>query len=412
MSIVFNIQGVEDTQQYKDVEVPHDQAIKSEYIKQLVVDFGVKEVIIPKKYNIVITNYVDFLNDKFNTINDKQYLKQCFGAAIAPSVYLRFDMYTYFDNNDYFNYLLQQLFDGWCYLSTIVYSDITAELQWTILLHCPHDFLPETECVNNDGFMKQWRKVSNNKIVSVNKNSVNSHNGNNSSNNNSNETYYVNYVLAKKSGKPEEVVNYHTVNGREVGRKIVTSYYDDGNIRYCKKYNNGDAHGIWKTWYESGKLKQYGQFVNGVNQGLWQEWYATGNIKLHDYYQGGKLQGLCDEWHDSRYLQLKKQVRYDNGQSHGMLEEWYISGSLEARRYYDRDRWYGVWKEWYDNEQIMQRDNWDNVWKDNNRQQQQLSESWHANGQLKKHGYRVYFIKCGLWQQWDENGNIINEVYH
>jgi len=83
MSIFFVVDG--GSVEERSVKVSYEKAYKSEYIKHLVDDVGITKVSIPVKYNDIISNYIDFLHGKFIPIYDRQYLKQCFGAAISPS---------------------------------------------------------------------------------------------------------------------------------------------------------------------------------------------------------------------------------------------------------------------------------------------------------------------------------------
>jgi antitoxin component YwqK of YwqJK toxin-antitoxin module len=289
MYVVFNVQN-------RLIDVPYDTVIRSEYIQDMLKNFKgtMVEVSIPNKYLVVISNYIDFLYDNLKVIRNREYLKTCF------------IMSTYFEDDNYFNYLLQQLFNSWSYLFTIIYNDITKELQWHILIHCPYDFLPDY-FIRNRKFMEEWEKINKNKIVTINGNS---------------DMYYINYEIIDSLSKGKDVNNYHTINDEKVGNDFVTVYrcgkprirggythkrpqglwegwYDNGNILIRGHYVDGKKRGFWEYWYENGQMCYHGHRVDGKEQGLWEKWYETGQPWYHGHFVDGEQQGPCEKWYEN-----------------------------------------------------------------------------------------------------------------
>jgi len=83
---------------------------------------------------------------------DKQYLQRCL------------ELSDFIDDNRYFEYLLQFIFDNWTQMSSVVYDGISNTLQYKILLSCPYDFLPDMY-LGDDIFMKVWLSKPPHKII-------------------------------------------------------------------------------------------------------------------------------------------------------------------------------------------------------------------------------------------------------
>jgi antitoxin component YwqK of YwqJK toxin-antitoxin module len=366
MSVVFNIQQ-------KLVKVPYDTSIGSKYIQDVLKGFGdTVETPIPDKYSNTISNYIDFLYDDYKVIKDKNYLKACF------------DMFTYFDDNNYFSYLLQQLLNNWSYLFTIVYTDITTELQWEILIHCPYDFLPN-DLIKNKTFMREWEDFNKNKIIIVN----------------GNKQYYINYDSINHRNKTKELRNYHTLDDKKTGSEYVTGYYDNGQLKYRRHYVKGEQQDLWIEWSKNGQVNSRDHYAPGNKQGLWEEWHDNGRPIFCGHYVDGEKQGLWRSWHNNG--QLNTRIYFVDGEEQGLWEQWYDSGQLAFRGYFDGGKEQGLYESWYNNGQLRTLGH--NVIG----KKQGLWEYWYANGQLRTLGHFVDGKKQGLWEKWDENGNLINE---
>jgi antitoxin component YwqK of YwqJK toxin-antitoxin module len=348
MSIVFNIQN-------KLVKLPYDTAINSKYIQDMLRGFGNNmEIVIPTKYLNIVDNYVNFLYDNFAIIRDRQYLKTCF------------IMSTYFEDDNYFNYLLQQLFDSWSYLFTIVYSNITKELQWHILTHCPYDFLP-SHFTKNARFIRQWEKINNNKVVTIN----------------GEDKYYINYqvnIFSNTSYVSTELENYHTIGGKTVGDHLVSDYYDNGQLNYRSHYVNGEKQGLSEHWHENGQLAYLNYWNDNLQHGSWRQWYQNGQAEFLHQYMDGKRQGLWEGWYNNSG-QPYYHGHFVDGKKQGLWEEWYSTGQARYCGHWVNNNKQGLWQEWYE------------------------------NGQLRSHGHYVNDERQGLWDEGDELGNVSERYY-
>jgi len=224
--------------------VPAGRAVNSRYIQDIMSYSSCVEIIIPNKYSTIIYNYVDFLNGNKVIIDDVHYLISCF------------DMYTYFDDNEYFGYLAQQLYSLWSPLSTSlslssqslpslpssqqsntfmwVLNSINPVVSRQVLLQCPHDMLP-VHCRNDKLFFSQWLLANTNTTVTLN-------NG---------QTYHSQYTQCSPSqllpgltNDANGITHSHVLTIRHIVDyntefKTVLSYYDNGNLACMTKFENG-----------------------------------------------------------------------------------------------------------------------------------------------------------------------------
>jgi len=322
--------------------VPYETAIQSEYVKDLVNGFGNNVLItIPdrylnRSYNRVICNqafehYITFLrsgsdsdsdnddsnSNKVNTISDKNKLKQCF------------DIYSYFVDSNYFNFLIQQLHNNWGYVFTAVYTSINPGLQREIFLHVPYDMLPQ-EYIDNEIFFGDWIKQNKNKTITLNTSTI----------------YYcdvtgmVDFNNVYDGTGSYTVTLYHTICNKELGIHKILEYnassylmcesgYVMIDYNYCK-------HGIWREWILIGnkeyKPKCQGYYDKGIKQGLWTEWY------------------YCDDC-DNKFIckdnfVIMCECQYVDNKRHGWCRTWYTNGKLASDHMFDRDEKHGECKNW------------------------------------------------------------------
>lgn len=141
MSVIFDING-------EKVQVPYETAINSEFIRNLSDDFDTDDdiiIIIPNKYLNAIDNYIDFLNGHEQPIYDKDKMK------------LYLDMYSYFVDEEYFKYLIRELFKHWDQMYKMIYNEIPTRHQWDIFLNLnfPREYVPHS-LLNNETFLYEW----------------------------------------------------------------------------------------------------------------------------------------------------------------------------------------------------------------------------------------------------------------
>jgi hypothetical protein len=208
MSIIFDVNG-------ETTIVPTGTAYNSQYIKNLTQDMATNCVIIPQKYYNIVGNYISYLKGQQDNI------------IITDSSY--FDLATYFDDTGYFSYLLQQLFDCWSQrLKVEINTNFNYDLQWLIYLNCSYDFLPNS-FTDNVPFMERWTANNQNKVITVNGNTI-----------------YYNNSTSVNDKKENISKTYHTVDGSEVGYSKVTVYYPNGLQKSECNYSDGEKNGLYK----------------------------------------------------------------------------------------------------------------------------------------------------------------------
>ena len=189
---------------------------------------GIK-VVLPNKFANVIDNYVMFVTN-VGLCDDKT--KLVHNCIKEHSIYLLhcLQLSDFIDDNCYFNYLLQLLFDHWCQQSslTVYSSDISYTLQYKILLYCPYDFLPQ-KYIDDDTFMKAWFNTDSPRTIKVN----------------NNHTYCINHNSINKRTEERTVINYcYTLSSDSNNKRLYTgkifiiSYFDKPNdniikMQYC-----------------------------------------------------------------------------------------------------------------------------------------------------------------------------------
>jgi len=329
------------------VVVHHTGKLGSEYIKGLLSDLGDDVVItIPDKFITVVTYYFEYLiYGKHKTVNNKHDMKLCL------------DMYTYFIDESYLNYVMKQLLNNWSSgMSTMVYDDINYTLQWEIFLHCPLDFIPKV-FLTNKVFRNKWDQTNNGGIIHAN----------------GNEVYYNNQSLII-NGIDGYKKTYHTKGDKpEAGgyaREVGTAYLLGPG--YGGEYLDGNKHGWEKYWYIlSGNKGREGKYINGNKHGVWREYYDNKqNTVMNEYhYNNGLMTGPHKEYFQHG---IHVEGNYNDNKRDGMWTTWNLNGSIWSQCSYKNGDKHGMWKYWYNNH----------------------------NHTLEQEGQYVNNVQHGTWKKW------------
>jgi len=374
------------------VPVPYDTAIRSEYIKTLLSEFDDSIIItVPDKFFGVINNYINFLWDKHNgIILDKQQYE------------LLFNMYTYFDDDDYFKYLVSQTIKHWCDVSSIVYNNLMPELQWQIYLHCSYHVIPKSY-LTNANFYLEWSALNKQVKCDDGKGGVYY---NNFPVNYGQHCYDTNkYVCWHDENNTDSSLltviangykhGYDTNYGLEVGFYALT-----GNIKYLRETNCDKLHGKSIIYYNDSchTIARQGNYNMEQKDGLWETWYEFDSTMFVDYKPV-----------------LESQVTYINCNKHGQYNRWYNDDNhtlAETGECY-HGRKIGTWTTWWYPIDHSSDDN-----KVTNNSNKPV---------IKEQGKYVYDLvlmlyntvvevtdkKDGVWTRYDKNGNItFTETYH
>jgi len=321
-SLSFNINGSVIT------DIPNIICYRSEYVKGIINDLGANTIIdIPDKYATVIHNYIDHLknsiNNGYESIKDIDNVKLCLLLA------------TYFDDSVYFKYVVKQILDTWSYMFTMVYTELTYDIEWLVLLHCPYDFLPRSFITNNI-FIRAWEKNNpHDTVINVN----------------GNEVYYYNKVGVDYD-QNKTFATYHTVNNKQIGRKFVTRYYPSGELKEQAEYVDNELQGLVREWYISnGQLESETQYDNGERHGLHTVWYYNGNIKSKSTYVHDEQHGIQITYYYNEQCIISSEIHYERDERSGLAIWWFNNEqhSIQSTGSYVDSKRHGLWKWWYDN---------------------------------------------------------------
>lgn len=105
-------------------------------------------------------------------------------------------------------------------------------------------------------------------------------------------------------------------NGKQNG--VMTSYYENGEIRYVRPYFNGEKHGAHIGFHRNGvKAFEY-YFVNGFSEGNHKEWFSDGELAADMNYVNGKEFGRQQVWRPDGKVRSNYIVR-ENGRRYGLM---------------------------------------------------------------------------------------------
>jgi len=414
------------------IPVPYKTVIGSEFVKGAMKDMGRDvEIIIPAKFTSIIngspaiTNYINFLHGNKQDIKDKDVMKLCL------------NMYTYFIDDNYFEYLMQKILDHWWSsgMSNMVYDDVNPDVQYDIFLRCPRDFIPDS-LLSNKVFYDAWSSLNNDKKFNVN----------------GNEVYYNNYVTRDEYGHvPKrgcvEIKTCHTIDYNIVGYDhTIIKDTINGNIISERTHNNGLPNGKWKEMCDSSStstsLDAEGYYINGQKHGLWKYWKrnpALNNVNevnpvlvKEEEYENGILNGEMRKWSCYGNNSLEEDGQYVNGKKHGVWRK-YHNGTLKEEEQYVNDKKHGLWTVYYsDSEYIRSKTHYSNdelhgvrkYW--SYRPGNKLLDECHyvndvlsghykewyddQNNNIKEEGEYKNGGRVGLWLSYDEDGNCIENV--
>ena len=123
---------------------------------------------------------------------------------------------------------------------------------------------------------------------------------------------------------------------------LLKGYYIDGKLKYEFNYKNDKKDGLCKEYFENGQLKNEGNFKDGKLHGLCKDYYETGQLKFEGNYKEGKFHGLCKGYYETG--QLKFEGNYKEGKFHGLCKEYYETGQLELEYNYKEGKLDGLCK--------------------------------------------------------------------
>lgn len=174
-------------------------------------------------------------------------------------------------------------------------------------------------------------------------------------------------------------------------------FYRDGNLRAEGAYQDNLKVGTWKYYYRDGKLEQTGNYIAGKPNGTWNWYFPTGDLLREEEYLNGLEDGLSIEYSDSGTVIA--QGEYIDGFKEGA---WFfmVNDHREEGSFFEGQR-NGNWKHFYlSNDQLAFEGSYENG------QENGYHVHYYANGNVKRRGEYVAGIKEGIWEYFDEAGNL------
>lgn len=97
------------------------------------------------------------------------------------------------------------------------------------------------------------------------------------------------HVAAKHTNGKPEVVVYIQGKDAEAEKVMEKVYYENGNLEYVGRFQNGVEHGEWIYYYEDGSKHFVEHWENGKEQGIFYDYFPNGQIHKELHYEQGKL---------------------------------------------------------------------------------------------------------------------------
>ena len=90
------------------------------------------------------------------------------------------------------------------------------------------------------------------------------------------------------NGKPEVVIY---IQGKDQDALKVREkvYYENGNMDYIGRFQDGVEHGEWIYYYEDGSKKFVEHWNKGEEQGIFYDYSPSGQILRELHYEQGEL---------------------------------------------------------------------------------------------------------------------------
>ena len=185
--------------------------------------------------------------------------------------------------------------------------------------------------------------------------------------------------------------------------KVIEKFYSDEQTLYSREYNIfGSGDGFREWFWSNGQLRERINYKNGEIHGLKEFYDYFGNKCWTETYTNGKLNGPAENYY---YTKRAHKLEKDRLLSRGNYKEDPAMGADPKR---SKD---GLWEWFYENGQINTRGNYKQYpsCKDNpfgGDEKEGLWESFYEGGQLKIRANYKKGKHDGLYEEFDEDGNL------
>lgn len=314
------------------------------------------EIVVEPKFHHIIANYINFMH---NTPNNITTVNELIAA---------FDMNTFFIDDNYFEFLIQQLLNfNPVDLASLLnhYENNNVYLARDIEVHLPFNLVAE-DFKLSPAFVKEWLKTEGNKKVLM-------ENGNKLID--SQEYDYINLPkitfnqVSEVSGKiigdiylpyPRSIRITITQNGEVKPHKFVYDFYPDYKLKGERSEIDGD--GLYREWYINDQLSIKQKYRDREEEN--QTWYDNGQPKSDFYYKDRKLEGHWQEF--TRQGVLKASGSYHRGKREGEWYEYYPDKDEYSYMNYYGGKLNGLYERFNSNGLLLEASNYENDIKQDN----------------------------------------------
>ena len=252
--------------------------------------------------------------------------------------------------------------------------------------------------------------------------------------------------LLDNRGKIKSKINFDNF-GKLDGSYIKYGYNE--NVIQQGQYTKGNKSGVWEDFYENGQLKKrYTYNPESENAVLNIGYYESGRLKFEngiEYYENGNIKSESKNETFIKYFEngniSHKSERKNSRRVPGNIsleQEFYENSNLKEEKIYEDTNQHrfkytqslfyengvlqskgiiadsshrkdnlGYWKYYYPNGNLKR----EGEFEDGN--SKGLWKEYRENGKLKSVGeYKTSWKKIGVWNYYDEEGNLIKQENH
>ena len=138
----------------------------------------------------------------------------------------------------------------------------------------------------------------------------------------------------------------YTYNDAGLLDGVVKTYYESGELKSEKPYQNNSETGIEKEYYKSGNLSREVNWKDGKIL-LTKEYFESGKVKAEFNYKDGGLNGMSKTYYENG--KIKSENNFRNGKGEGLHKYYYESGKLEGEFNFKDGKQHGLVKAYYEN---------------------------------------------------------------
>lgn len=136
-----------------------------------------------------------------------------------------------------------------------------------------------------------------------------------------------------------------------------TIFSDRENEIRMEQVRLSKRHGelkVWRKYDDEWFLTNIDTYSDDLFNGQSQRWIPHNGVRVlvgRSGWLNGKHHGLHEEWtvnEDDNYVRILC-MQWNNGLCDGLYEMWYNNGNRFIRGYYQNDRKIGIWEKWDEN---------------------------------------------------------------